>query len=114
MKKSDIAHAVYASLGGFSKKEATDLVDMIFDSMKETLGRGEKVKLSSFGNFVLRDKKARSGRNPVTGEPIALPSRRVLVFKPSPGLRELLNPPSDMDPTAEPTPLPETTQTKGK
>ena len=53
MTKADIVQAVYTKLGGFSKKEAADLVDQVFDSMKETLGRGEKIKISGFGNFVL-------------------------------------------------------------
>ena len=72
MTKADIVQAVYTKLGGFSKKEAADLVDQVFDSMKETLGRGEKIKISGFGNFVLRDKRQRQGRNPQTGEPIVI------------------------------------------
>ena len=69
MTKADIVHAVYTRLGGFSKKESADLVDLVFETMKETLGRGEKIKISGFGNFVLRDKRQRQGRNPQTGEP---------------------------------------------
>ncbi len=91
MTKADIVQAVYSKLGGFSKKEAADLVDQVFDSMKETLGRGEKIKISGFGNFVLRDKRQRQGRNPQTGEPIVITARRVLNFKASQLLKQALN-----------------------
>jgi integration host factor subunit alpha len=89
--KFELVQAVYNQLGGFSKKEAADLVDQIFELMKETLGRGEMIKISGFGNFVLRDKRQRQGRNPQTGEPIVISSRRVLTFKPSQLLKEELN-----------------------
>src|SRR5689334_7533832 len=91
MTKADIVQAVYTKLGGFSKKEAADLVDQVFDSMKETLGRGEKIKISGFGNFVLRDKRQRQGRNPQTGESIVITARRVLNFKASQLLKQALN-----------------------
>ena len=93
MTKADIVQAVYSQLGGFSKKEAADLVDQVFDAMKETLGRGEKIKISGFGNFVLRDKRQRQGRNPQTGEPIVITARRVLNFKASQLLKQALNEP---------------------
>jgi integration host factor subunit alpha len=89
--KADIVHAIYSKLGGFSKKEASDLVDLVFETMKETLGRGEKIKISGFGNFVLRDKRQRQGRNPQTGEPITITARRVLNFKASQLLKQFLN-----------------------
>jgi integration host factor subunit alpha len=89
--KFELVQAVYTKLGGFSKKEAADLVDLIFELMKETLGRGEMIKISGFGNFVLRDKRQRVGRNPQTGEPITISSRRVLTFKPSALLKHALN-----------------------
>jgi integration host factor subunit alpha len=89
--KADIVHAVYTRLGGFSKKESADLVDLVFETMKETLGRGEKIKISGFGNFVLRDKRQRQGRNPQTGEPITITERRVLNFKASQLLKQALN-----------------------
>jgi len=92
MTKADIVQVIYARLGGFSKKEAADLVDLVFETMKETLGRGEKIKLSGFGNFVLRDKRKRQGRNPQTGKPIVITERRVLSFKPSQILKQGLNP----------------------
>jgi integration host factor subunit alpha len=90
--KFELVQAVYSKLGGFSKKEAADLVDLIFELMKETLGRGETIKISGFGNFVLRDKRERQGRNPQTGDPIVITSRRVLTFKPSQLLKQELNP----------------------
>src|SRR5688572_26761740 len=91
MTKADIVQAVYTRLGGFSKKESADLVDLVFETMKETLGRGEKIKISGFGNFVLRDKRQRQGRNPQTGEPIVITERRVLNFKASQLLKHALN-----------------------
>lgn len=93
--KFELVQAVYNQLGGFSKKEAADLVDQVFELMKETLGHGEMIKISGFGNFVLRDKRERQGRNPQTGEPIVISSRRVLTFKPSQLLKEDLNPAGD-------------------
>ena len=89
--KFELVQADYSELGGVSKKEAADLVDQIFELMKETLGQGEMIKISGFGNFVLRDKRERQGRNPQTGEPIVISSRRVLTFKPSQLLKEELN-----------------------
>ena len=93
--KFELVQAVYNKLGGFSKKEAADLVDLVFELMKETLGKGEQIKISGFGNFVLRDKRARQGRNPQTGEPITITARRVLTFKPSQLLKQALNGPED-------------------
>jgi integration host factor subunit alpha len=92
MTKAEIVQAIYNRLGGFSKKEAADLVDLVFDTMKETLARGEKIKVSGFGNFVLRDKRQRQGRNPQTGEPMMITERRVLNFKASNILKQGLNP----------------------
>ena len=83
MTKAEIVQAIYARVGGFSKKESADIVDLVFEMMKETLGRGEKIKVSGFGNFVLRDKRQRPGRNPQTGDPIKISERRVLTFTPS-------------------------------
>ena len=91
MTKAEIVQSVYSQLGGFSKKESADLVDLVFETIKETLGRGEKIKISGFGNFVLRDKRRRQGRNPQTGEPIVITERRVLNFKASQILKHALN-----------------------
>src|SRR3954470_23282329 len=92
MTKAEIVQALYAKVGGFSKKESADIVDLVFEMMKETLGRGEKIKISGFGNFVLRDKRQRPGRNPQTGDPIKISERRVLTFKASQILKQALNP----------------------
>ncbi len=90
MTKADIVEKVYEKIG-FSKKEASELVEMVFGSLKDQLCKGEKVKISGFGNFVVREKKARVGRNPQTGEKITISARRVLTFRPSQVLKAMLN-----------------------
>lgn len=92
MTKAEIIDAVYEQVGGFSKKEASEVVESVFDLMKEVLKDGEKIKISGFGNFVIRSKKQRVGRNPQTGDPIPISARRVLTFKPSQVLKSVLNP----------------------
>ena len=91
MTKAEIVNAIYSKVGGFSKKEAADIVELVFETVKETLGRGEKIKISGFGNFVLRDKRQRRGRNPQTGQPLTITERRVLTFKASQILKSMLN-----------------------
>lgn len=91
MTKADIVDRIYERVGGLSKKEAADVVDAVFDAMKDSLSRGDKLKVSGFGNFLVRDKAARVGRNPQTGEQITIAARRVLTFKPSQVLKTLLN-----------------------
>ena len=76
---------------GVTKKEAGDLVDEVFGLMRDRLTDGEKVKISGFGNFVVRDKAARRGRNPQTNEEIIIARRRVMTFRPSAVLRATLN-----------------------
>jgi integration host factor subunit alpha len=90
MTKADIIESVYEKVG-FSKKEAAQMVEMVFDIMKEILERGDKIKISGFGNFIVKEKKARKGRNPQTGDEIEISTRRVLTFKPSQALKKLLN-----------------------
>lgn len=90
MTKTDIAEKVYEKIG-FSKKEASDLVEMVFSELKKTLRKGDKVKISGFGNFIVREKKSRIGRNPQTGEQITISARKVLTFKPSQVLKGMLN-----------------------
>ncbi len=94
MTKADLVESVYERLGGFSKREAAEIVELVFETLKETLANGEKVKISGFGNFVVRGKKSRMGRNPQTDEPIEISARRVLTFKPSQVLKHTLNPPA--------------------
>ena len=90
MTKADIVEKVYQKIG-FTKKEAATFVEMVFDSIKNVLERGEKVKISGFGNFVVRRKKERVGRNPQTGEQIKISARHVLTFRPSQVLKAILN-----------------------
>lgn len=90
MTKADIVEALYEKIG-FSKKEAAELVELVFNSIKDTLANGEKIKISGFGNFVVREKRARIGRNPQTGETIEISARRVLTFRPSQVLRAEVN-----------------------
>jgi integration host factor subunit alpha len=91
MTKADIIEAVYEKVGGFSKKEAAEIVESVFKQIKDTLKAGEKIKISGFGNFIVRQKNARIGRNPQTGEMITISERRVLTFKPSQVLKDILN-----------------------
>ncbi|NOT56398.1 MAG: integration host factor subunit alpha [Deltaproteobacteria bacterium] len=91
MTKADIVESIYEKVG-FSKKEATDVVESIFELLKGRLQQGEKVKISGFGNFIINAKRPRKGRNPQTGEEIVISGRRVLSFKPSPVLKKSINP----------------------
>jgi integration host factor subunit alpha len=90
MTKIDIIQDVYEKLG-FSKKDAAKIVESVFEIMKESLARGEKIKISGFGNFSVKDKKSRRGRNPQTGSEIEISARKVLTFKSSQVLRKALN-----------------------
>ncbi len=90
MTKADIVETIYERVG-FSKKESAELVETVFEVIKDALVDGEKVKFSGFGNFIVREKNARKGRNPQTGAEIQLEARRVLTFKPSLVLKNALN-----------------------
>ncbi|MGE0826431.1 MAG: integration host factor subunit alpha [Candidatus Binatia bacterium] len=90
MTKAEIIERLYERVG-LPKQEASEIVETIFELIKIRLERGEKVKLSGFGNFSVKTKEARKGRNPQTGETITLPGRRVLSFKASPLLKEAVN-----------------------
>ena len=90
MTKADLIEAIYERVG-FSKKDSSKVVEMMFDIMKETLEKGEKIKISGFGNFLVRQKRSRVGRNPQTGDEIEITARRVLTFKPSHVLRSAMN-----------------------
>lgn len=92
MTKAEIVDRIHETVPGLSKREAADLVDLVFDTMKQVLAKGEKLKISGFGNFVVRDKRQRMGRNPQTGQPLPISARRVLTFKPSQVLKGILNP----------------------
>lgn len=90
MTKADIVEKVYDKIG-FSKKEASELVESVFDNLKTILHQNEKVKISGFGNFVVRGKNERIGRNPQTGEQIKISARRVVTFRPSQVLKAMVN-----------------------
>ena len=90
MTKGDIVERISEKIG-FSKKEASEVVDSIFEVLKSRLAEGGKVKISGFGNFVVNEKRPRKGRNPQTGEEIIIRGRRVLSFKASPVLKKSMN-----------------------
>ncbi|MFA5515885.1 MAG: integration host factor subunit alpha [Desulfuromonadales bacterium] len=90
MTKADLIENVYLKTG-FSKKESAEIVEMVFDLIKSTLEGGEKIKIAGFGNFVVKEKSTRRGRNPQTGEEIEISSRRILTFKPSQVLKASIN-----------------------
>lgn len=90
MTKADLVETVYEKVG-LSKKESADLVELLFETLKDMLANQGKVKLSGFGNFLVREKKSRPGRNPQTGAAIEIAARRVLSFKPSQVLKATLN-----------------------
>ncbi len=89
LKKVDMAESLFNELR-LSKREAHDLVDLFFQEMKASLAAGGQVKLPGFGNFELRDKKERPGRNPKTGKSIPISARRVVTFKAGPTLKARL------------------------
>lgn len=86
LTKADIADNLVDSMG-LSKKDAKDLVESFFDTVRETLVEREQVKLSGFGNFEVREKSQRPGRNPKTGEEIPITARSVVTFKPGQKLK---------------------------
>jgi integration host factor subunit alpha len=90
MTKSDMVEKIYEKIG-FSKKESAELVEMVFDIIKSTLEVGEKIKIAGFGNFVVKEKADRRGRNPQTGEEIVISARKILTFKPSQVLKASIN-----------------------
>ncbi|MEE8319183.1 MAG: integration host factor subunit alpha [bacterium] len=90
MTKADIVEMVHEKTG-FSKKESSEAVESILEILKGKLEQGDKVKLSGFGNFVIRRKDVRKGRNPKTGEEMEISARKVLTFKPSQKLKDLIN-----------------------
>ena len=89
LTKAELAEMLFDSLG-LNKREAKDFVDAFFDEIRTTLEGGDSVKLSGFGNFQLRDKPQRPGRNPKTGEEIPIAARRVVTFHPSQKLKALV------------------------
>lgn len=88
--RADLCEAVYQKVG-LSRTESASLVEMVLAEIGDCLERGETVKLSSFGSFVVRDKGQRVGRNPKSGQEVPIPPRRVMVFKPSNILKSRIN-----------------------
>jgi integration host factor subunit alpha len=86
LTKADIADRLFEEVG-LNKREAKEFVDAYFEVIREALEKGENVKLSGFGNFQLREKNQRPGRNPKTGEEIPISARRVVTFRPGQKLR---------------------------
>jgi integration host factor subunit alpha len=90
LTRADLCEAVCSEIG-LSRVDAAELVESIIDEISDALVRGEQVKISSFGSFLVREKGERWGRNPKTGEPARIDPRKVLVFRPSNILRDRLN-----------------------
>jgi integration host factor subunit alpha len=88
--RADLCEAVYQTVG-LSRTESADLVELVLDEICGAIVRGEAVKLSSFGSFLVRNKGERIGRNPKTGEEVPISPRRVMVFKPSNVLKQKIN-----------------------
>lgn len=82
LTRMDLSEAVFREVG-LSRNESAQLVESVLDHMSDALAKGEQVKISSFGTFSVRDKSARVGRNPKTGEEVPINPRRVLTFRPS-------------------------------
>jgi integration host factor subunit alpha len=88
--RADLCEAVYQKVG-LSRTESADLVELVLDEISACVIRGESVKLSSFGSFIVRSKGERVGRNPKTGQEVPISPRRVMVFKPSNVLKQRIN-----------------------
>ncbi|TDK68745.1 integration host factor subunit alpha [Sapientia aquatica] len=94
LTKAELAELLFEQVG-LNKREAKDMVETFFDEIRNALERGEAVKLSGFGNFQLRDKPQRPGRNPKTGEEIPISARRVVTFHASQKMKNMVDQMSD-------------------
>ena len=90
MTKAELVEDV-ARAAELTKKDAERLVEIVFESIIDTLNRGEKIELRGFGSFRVRERGARRGRNPKTGEPVDIPAKRVPYFKPGKEMKEIIN-----------------------
>lgn len=90
MTKADLVEKVSRE-AEMTKKDAEQLVEIVFDSIVGSLNKGEKIELRGFGSFRVRERNARKGRNPKTGEAVSIPAKRVAYFKPGKELKELIN-----------------------
>jgi integration host factor subunit beta len=90
MTKAELVEDV-AQAAELTKKDAERLVEIVFESIIDSLNHGEKIELRGFGSFRVRERGARRGRNPKTGDPVSIPAKRVPYFKPGKELKELIN-----------------------
>ncbi|MCK4739526.1 MAG: integration host factor subunit alpha [Deltaproteobacteria bacterium] len=90
MTKADLVEATYEKVGS-SKKDVAEVVDSVFETIRTSLENGDKVKISGFGNFTIRHKRERRGRNPQTGQEIMIGERTVMTFKASQILKDIVN-----------------------
>ena len=90
MTKADIVEQIFEKVG-FSKKDVAEVVELVFETIKTSAEKGDNVKVSGFGNFMVRQKRARRGRNPQTGKDLTITARKVLKFKPSQILKKAVN-----------------------
>jgi len=104
LTKAELAEALFEHIG-LNKREAKDLVDTFFEEIRDALVRGESVKLSGFGNFQVRDKPPRPGRNPRTGQTVPIAARRVVTFHASQKLKQAVASPV-LSPALSPAPPP--------
>lgn len=91
MKKSELTERVSEKIEILTKKQIETIIDMIFENMKEALSRGEKIEIRGFGNFKVKQRQARTARNPKTSEILQVPPKRAISFKMSKALKEELN-----------------------
>src|SRR5882724_2942338 len=102
MTKAELVEDV-ARAAELTKKDAERLVEIVFESIIETLNRGEKIELRGFGSFRVRERGSRRGRNPKTGDPVNIPAKRVPYFKPGKELKELINEDASAQTASSPT-----------
>jgi len=95
MRKADITTELFEKIG-VSKKEGAEILEIILSTIKDVLKKGEVVKIAGFGNFVVRQKKERKGRNPKTGEEIGITPRKVVTFRPSQVFKKYVNDPANI------------------
>jgi integration host factor subunit beta len=91
MTKSDLVEKLSEKVSTLTKKECEEIVETVFENMKKALHKGEKIEIRGFGSFTVRVRRAKEGRNPKTGEKVAIPEKRIPFFKVGKELRELVN-----------------------
>lgn len=109
LTKADIAEKMINDLD-LSRKDAVNYLELVFESIKEVLTRGENVKISGFGNWLVREKRARTGRNPQTGDSMKITERKVVTFKPSQVLRDSISKGKIVSEPEPTTTVPETSE----